>query len=818
MFTQHFREFVILLLVALLMSVLPAGAMPVTEGEPPHTQVAVGGLELTGEQLGRVRLAAEATGRSTAELSKLSPADLRAVLVANADKLAMDAFELDGTNEDGTPRFRQVAFGLMKQRAASLRRSVPGLMAPVPLAGSYRSDLRPLVAPSAGDVQDRIDRVVWYMRQNQQTTIDPKVEYQTTREYPGFPLWITNDSRPGDSTYPRMLGHYKFSTQIPFGKITWYSIGYAYELQDVTFEEGYDLGYGSPLLYADRIYYADGRTDYQVSIQSSQSSEQISLRLGPHLVRANIPGNPLPYSWSIMKYNGERFPAFRYTITHAVTMRRNMETALGDVTTAKRHGQIIIDLGFRQDIYNPLWGLDAEKPDDFMFTFEAYHVCSLLAQGHGTDAPLPQGVHWFGGVPDITQYPYESRPCVSLPTYILMTRQDFLSTALQAVHILNKYNDPDHSYTNPNWPLNGMGQQITPRQMARWIESNGWNGIGVQAWAKEPAYASGVRTNAFLVLETLLGFKFGDTTSQNYADTTAGILIETVCGAPPMAAYYCETLDYGVLLRPNHHNAPLAGWAPGATYSYKIPPQNWLIEELLDIIGMPPEVEGVVVSNSEAAGTYAQAMRTYLLYKYNIQYGGNVVLMPRADVKFREAGAWQSLTLSGDVTGLRAQDVLNSMNAQGGNVTWVQSWWNGVTRTCWTTNCPDIANGEAWNFPLRPGMGLNFGVGTSITWRPNDGEGVRSQLIYQIAPYAISGSNLFGFQTFKAPRVGMNSQELLDKLRAACGDGARLYRRNRTPGSWNWVEFISGTTPWLVEPNEAYAVNQYQSSPCYLAP
>jgi len=115
-------------------------------------------------------------------------------------------------------------------------------------------------------------------------------------------------------------------------------------------------------------------------------------------------------------------------------------------------------------------------------------------------------------------------------------------------------------------------------------------------------------------------------------------------------------------------------------------------------------------------------------------------------------------------------------------------------------------------------MGLNFGVGTSITWRPNDGEGVRSQLVYQIAPYAISGSNLFGFQTFKAPRVGMNSQELLDKLRAACGDGARLYRRNRTPGSWNWVEFISGTTPWLVEPNEAYAVNQYQSSPCYLAP
>ena len=180
---------------------------------------------------------------------------------------------------------------------------------------------------------------------------------------------------------------------------------------------------------------------------------------------------------------------------------------------------------------------------------------------------------------------------------------------------MNKYNDPDIA----RYYGIDVGYR-TPRGIARAVEDNYWNGYGIHKPFGDPQYASSVRSAVFLVLETLLGYKYGDETSKYYADTLAQVLIDA-----QFWNGYIETADYGVIYRPPFRGAFPLMWKTGGSYPYAMPPKS-VLEELIDMFNMPNETWDCIPSNIETVATILQALRVYLYYKYGIAYPTSLYL------------------------------------------------------------------------------------------------------------------------------------------------------------------------------------------------
>jgi len=151
------------------------------------------------------------------------------------------------------------------------------------------------------------------------------------------------------------------------------------------------------------------------------------------------------------------------------------------------------------------------------------------------------------------------------------------------------------------------------------IESSGWNGYGIYAWGKSSAYASSVRTNAFLALESMLGWGYGDSTSRWYAEQTANVLRQVQWGMPPFEAYMGETADEGYVYRPNQTGGEMLSWTTGGSFVFSLSPRTFL-SDLIDMFSMPNEFQGITPSNAESTLTYWAAIRMYLRYKHGITY------------------------------------------------------------------------------------------------------------------------------------------------------------------------------------------------------
>lgn len=144
--------------------------------------------------------------------------------------------------------------------------------------------------------------------------------------------------------------------------------------------------------------------------------------------------------------------------------------------------------------------------DYYFFTSQAYRDCDVYNS-------LPRGMN-------PSRYPYRSKVCISREAYILESQSDPLVMVQNAVHMLNKYGDPDGLYDALDYGW------TTPRSMASFIEDNWWNGYGVSVPFEEEEYASCVRSAGFLVLEIMLGCGYGDEESKGYADQTAQVFIK----------------------------------------------------------------------------------------------------------------------------------------------------------------------------------------------------------------------------------------------------------------------------------------------------
>lgn len=147
----------------------------------------------------------------------------------------------------------------------------------------------------------------------------------------------------------------------------------------------------------------------------------------------------------------------------------------------------------------------------------------------------------------------------------------------------------------------------------------------MRIWGKDPAIASSVRTDVFLVLETLLGYKYGDATSKSYADEAARIVAATQIDR----GGWIWTDEDGSVLRPTQRGGQLVAWrwvvAEGETQPRYQMPARTILTDILDMVSMPVEVQGVLATNSESTGLMVQALRVYGAYALGMSMQGGMM-------------------------------------------------------------------------------------------------------------------------------------------------------------------------------------------------
>lgn len=456
--------------------------------------------------------------------------------------------------------------------------------------------------------------------------------YGVVKEYLGCPLTM-RERYTGEF---RQAGEYSTNKTTPFAKILDQdNPSPNLETQDITYymwELGSDYQYDMPV-YCRTIYSDNGDTDYTVHVNDygfNQNGSYIiwhgagkpagtwDLYVGNTLALSDVTNiNNSTQAFSTVTIQGGTnrgaLGTFRYSLRNANYLAAMMYAKRGGPGSIEfeRAGKIynsiygaFYGLGSIYEIYAPMDGSSSNSwPDDFMFTNNAYIDCSLYQ--HGVDTyPYPKFEPY--------KYFYESKVCLNRPAYITLSRLDYLAPALQAIHILNKYNDPDHQYANPDTtkPL------TTPRLMARWLESK-WNGTGIPAYGKDASYSSGVRTNAFALLETFLGYKYNDTTSRSWADLTMSKLYQVQWGYAPNPNNYGWAIGNGWLKRPAYNGSILLSWKayPDINYGYGLPDAQYL-QDLLDLFSMPAETLNKAPSNAETSISAWFVYYWYWYYKY----------------------------------------------------------------------------------------------------------------------------------------------------------------------------------------------------------
>jgi hypothetical protein len=356
-----------------------------------------------------------------------------------------------------------------------------------------------------------------------------------------------------------------------------------------------------------------------LQVQQDDATYHSGIYLANNAVLSNLnKNNANQNNQVILPYS----PANRYTIRHGAALGKWLYSIWGDSKSGQL-AKLRSDYGFTYDIYDPLFGQSAGEADDFMFTLQAYHdTLDVLAT-------LPQGMN-------PNRYPYYSKlqlgGILSLGVYITQTKTSPAQRALQAIHILNKYGDPNHSYADP-----GLGGTTTPLTTATGIYNGsaaapGFNGYGLPSpIGLDKSLTVAWITGPFFVLATMLGYKYGNAQMRSIADTIYKNLTNQYS---PQAGFVPGLLvndgsvliaeNSSVLYRPNYKGAFYSVWkVSNALTPYPVSvavTSAGIIGSILDIFAMPPEEYGTIPANQEATQVMLQALRVYAHYAMGIDY------------------------------------------------------------------------------------------------------------------------------------------------------------------------------------------------------
>jgi hypothetical protein len=431
------------------------------------------------------------------------------------------------------------------------------------------------------------------------------------KEYQGFPLRLyCRDTRTN-----LFLGTwYDYTTRQPvsdlsINKTLVSSDKASISIADVNFTIGRD--------------YEGDMISYKIAFKGDYTGDlHYDVYLGNSLIWSNLGKETPSFEIPGVVYFQYGLPAMRYTLRHGSQLGRWTYLVWGETTKSTRLTNVrntYFGSG-SPDIYDPLFGQNSSMSDNFIYTSVAYKDTLTAIK------KMEVGVN-------PNRYPYVSKiqSTNSLGIYLAQAPMDPLGQCLQAIHILNKYKSASRKYKN-NTPFSPTFATLTPLGVAQDVykKYNGF-GIPISTILSSSDYSSGVRTASFLILVTLLGYKYKIAEMKTIADEVFSRLNEADT-SPQAIENFIVTAENGHLLRPQYSGCFYGVWRNNHSYfnglrtDISAVTDQTGISEMVDFLNMPSEEIGPIPANQESCMTMLQAFRVYCHYALGFDYPSNKYL------------------------------------------------------------------------------------------------------------------------------------------------------------------------------------------------
>jgi hypothetical protein len=217
--------------------------------------------------------------------------------------------------------------------------------------------------PTADQIKDAINLMYNYLRRHTSWIRIGGVTHYIVKEYPAFPLAIYIK----DIRTTHWLGWWGVDRGEPYSKIFDVHRTPYYTFMDIGFEdlnrerkERPDYDYNEPYLWADRIYFEDGKIKYQITLRTHESSRSMWLMLGNRILLREITEDDLNRPISVEVNWNESFPSWRYTIRHSTRLAYFIYKIFRDYKKASGICSLFIRYGFTKDIYDCIFGVSKD--------------------------------------------------------------------------------------------------------------------------------------------------------------------------------------------------------------------------------------------------------------------------------------------------------------------------------------------------------------------------------------------------------------------------------------------------------------------------
>ena len=327
-----------------------------------------------------------------------------------------------------------------------------------------------------------------------------------------------------------------------------------------------------------QVNWQAGKDSYQVRVKNvafGDPDTKARVYLGPHYMDTFSSSNVGTTEAFTQPYSDRSLlQSFRYTFRHGTQAGHDYYLYRKERQRAADLANFLTSNGLTPnlDLRAPVWGFGTSYPDGMPYQRTLYGDCDVKSPA---ETPL--------------SYPYSSKVCrLGVDNFINLAGSDTLVPAIQAIHVLNKGEKPDHYYEAPRG-------RTSAQATASWLESEftrlGYGMPECTPFGCYYHYASGPRTYAFGSLQTILGYEYGDEVSKAYANRVAQIALRTQIGEDGLI----HSEKKGPVYRPAQRGGSYTSWSEDLSYA---PPES-LAKKILDYTSMPMEYRGLIAANNE---------------------------------------------------------------------------------------------------------------------------------------------------------------------------------------------------------------------------
>jgi hypothetical protein len=292
--------------------------------------------------------------------------------------------------------------------------------------------------------------------------------------------------------------------------------------------------------------------------------------------------------------------SLRFTIRHATQLAWLHAVSREDKARSTALARFMLNAGFvpGRDLRATIFGQGRDEPRDFGYRHEpfldAYGDCRL------NPPASPRA------------YPYRSKACVAdVRPYLLAARHDTLLPAIEALQALNRGESPDRTYRDQTalLPLATTSASRTADELERRFDRLGFGIPRCTLVGCDRQRASALRTFAFGMLETVLGYNSGQLSRRPYADAVAGLALSVQIGDDGVV----RAADR-VAYRPALRGGFLSYWNRDRRY---LKPGG-VAQAVADRFNMPPEYLGLRPTDSETGFDAYAFLALYRCARYRV--------------------------------------------------------------------------------------------------------------------------------------------------------------------------------------------------------